>query len=400
MATTTVMFTDVSGSTSALVDAGDEPGSASMRSHLGRSREVVEQHGGRVVKTLGDGVMALFPSASQGVAAAVALQQITDHASRHSGPGFRLRVGVHVGDVVDDDSGDGSDVFGVAVVVARRICDAAGAGEVVVSDLVRQLVESRNVVQFGPSTMVDLDGVPGSQLVHRVEWAPLPDDVAIRVIVAEDAALIRAGVVRLLSDEGFDVLADVGDFDALLAAVRAASPPPDLLITDVRMPPTLTDEGLRAAAQLRQELPGLAVLVLSQHVEPAAAVMLLGSNESAVGYVLKERISDLDEFVDTCRTVASGGTVVDPIVTELLLTRRRDRSALDELSPRELEVLAMMATGASNRAISAGLFCSAKTIESHVRSIFIKLGLIDHPDENRRVAAVVRWLAAGSEPPK
>ena len=400
MATTTVMFTDVSGSTEALAGAGDEAGTSAMRAHLQMSREVVAQHGGRVVKTLGDGVMALFPSASEGIAAAVALQQSADLVARNGGVAHRLRIGLHVGDLVDDPAGDPAgdnpDVYGLAVVVARRICDVAEPDQILVSELVKLLVGARLSVEFAGARTLTLDGVPEPQAVLPVVWQRLPDEVPVRVVVAEDAALIRAGVVRLLGDVGFDVVADVGDHDSLLAAVRAATPPPDLLITDIRMPPTLTDEGLRAAAELRAEFPSLAVLVLSQHVEAAAALTLLGSTPTAVGYLLKERISDVEEFVAHCRTVAAGGSVIDPIVTEQLLVRHRERAALDALSGREQEVLALMASGASNRAIAASLFCSDKTVESHVRSIFQKLELSENPDGNRRVAAVIRWLSLSS----
>ncbi|MCE9621290.1 MAG: response regulator transcription factor [Actinomycetia bacterium] len=209
------------------------------------------------------------------------------------------------------------------------------------------------------------------------------------VVVAEDAALIRAGLVALLKEDGFDVLADVGDRAGLLAATRRHHP--QLVVTDVRMPPTQRDEGLTAVAELRAEQPNLAVLVVSQHVEPAAAALLLDGRPAGVGYLLKERVSDLEDFIDACRTVTAGGVVIDPLVTERLVHRRGD-SALDRLTDREREVLDLMAQGRSNAAIANAVHCSSKTLETHVRSIFTKLDLAEHPNDHRRVAAVVHYL--------
>jgi DNA-binding NarL/FixJ family response regulator len=213
---------------------------------------------------------------------------------------------------------------------------------------------------------------------------------AIRTVLAEDAVLIRTGIAHLLQDEGFEIVASVGTFDELLAAVRTTRP--DLLITDIRMPPSLTDEGLRAAATLRAEFDDLAIMVLSQHVEASAATTLLTGTPTAVGYLLKERVADVSHFIDACRIVAAGGVVIDPTVSKQLLSHQRHRDALAHLTERERDVLDVMATGASNKAIATRVFCSEKTVESHVRSIFQKLDLPEHPDENRRVAAVVRWL--------
>ncbi len=176
------------------------------------------------------------------------------------------------------------------------------------------------------------------------------------MVVAEDSVLVRAGVVRLLSEEGFDVVAEVGDRDALLAAARQHRP--KLVVTDVRMPPTQTDEGLTAAALLREEDPDVAVLVLSQHLEPKAAALLLSRNPTAVGYLLKERVSHLDEFVNACRTVAGGGVVIDPLVTEQLVRGGHDDDVIGRLTDREREVLDLMAQGRSNAAIADEIHCS------------------------------------------
>lgn len=210
------------------------------------------------------------------------------------------------------------------------------------------------------------------------------------VIVADDAALIRSGIVRVLEDGGFLVTAAVGDAEALIAAVEAD--PPDLVVTDIRMPPTNTDEGLRAAARIRAAHPIVAVLVLSQYVEARAARDLLDGRPAGIGYLLKERVTALDEFLEACRSVAAGGSVIDPTVADELFRRRRHDDSLARLSDREREVLGLMALGRSNGAIAAELFLGAKTVESHVRTIFQKLDLEETPEGNRRVQAVLHWL--------
>lgn len=395
MGTTTVLFTDLVASTSAMIEAGDE-GVAFVTAHLRACRDEVEQAGGRVVKTTGDGVMALFDSAYDALRAAIALQQSTERQARRSERPTALRVGVHVGEVVGDDSIEVEDAFGSAVVVARRLCDAAEAGQIQVSDLVRRLVGSRGGLMFSELGPASLKGITEPVGVWHLAWDPLPDERPLRVVVADDVALVRTGVVRLLSDEGFEVVAEVGDHDSLVAAARTHRP--DLVVTDIRMPPTQTDEGLRAAATIRSELPETAVLVLSQHVEPAAAALLLSSKPTAVGYLLKERVADLDEFVATCRLVAGGDCVIDPLVTSRLVSGRRD-DPVARLTETERQVLDQMAQGRSNAAIAREMVCSPKTVESHVRTIFTKLDLEQHPDDNRRVAAVVKWLHASDQVP-
>lgn len=213
----------------------------------------------------------------------------------------------------------------------------------------------------------------------------------ISVVVADDAALIRAGIVRLLDGGGFNVVGEAADFDELLAAVDATVP--RLVVTDIRMPPTNTDEGLRAAAAIRSSHPSVAVLVLSQHIEARAAAGLFDARPAGIGYLLKERVSELNEFLAAARTVAGGGSVVDPIVADQLLRRRRDNSTLARLTDRERDVLRLMAQGRANAAIAAALYLSGKTVETHVRSIFDKLDLGDNnPDDHRRVLAVIHWL--------
>jgi DNA-binding NarL/FixJ family response regulator len=212
----------------------------------------------------------------------------------------------------------------------------------------------------------------------------------VRVIVADDAALFRAGISRLLADAGFDVTAQVGDADALLAA--ADRDPPEAVVTDIRMPPTHTTEGLVAAEALAARHPGIGVLVLSAYVEPHYALRLVESGASGTGYLLKERVADPGELADAVRRVAAGGVVIDPGVVAQLVGRRRVRNPLDALSDREREVLSVMAEGRSNQAICERLYLSPKTVEAYVHNVFTKLDLHQTADANRRVLAVLAYL--------
>jgi DNA-binding NarL/FixJ family response regulator len=212
----------------------------------------------------------------------------------------------------------------------------------------------------------------------------------VRVVIAEDSVLLREGLARVLIDAGLDVVATVGDARALHEAVEREEP--DVIIVDVRMPPTQTDEGTRAAQELRSEYPALGVLVLSQIVEAQHALRLFSERPEGLGYLLKDRVLEIDEFVEAVRRVAGGGTALDPEVVGQLLGRSGPHSALDELTPREREVLALMAEGRSNQAICAKLFLSPKTVERHVHNIFSKLGLRSDPDDHRRVLAVLAYL--------
>lgn len=215
----------------------------------------------------------------------------------------------------------------------------------------------------------------------------------VRVVLAEDGVLLREGLAGLLERYGFTVVAAVGDADALTAAV--AEHEPDLVVTDIRMPPGFTDEGLRAAVRLRRERPGLAVVALSQYVQQAFAADLLASgNGRRVGYLLKDRVVDVAEFVSALRHVLAGGTVVDPQVVTQLLRRRQD--PLARLSNREREVLALVAEGHSNTAIAARLVVSEAAVGKHVGNILAKLSLPPDDDTNRRVLAVLAYLRSGS----
>ncbi|WP_326641228.1 response regulator transcription factor [Streptosporangium sp. NBC_01755] len=213
----------------------------------------------------------------------------------------------------------------------------------------------------------------------------------MRVVVADDAVLIREGLIRLLEEFGCQVVAAVGDGDRLVAAV--AEHRPDVSVVDVRMPPGFTDEGLRAAVEARRRVPGAPVLILSQYVEVSYADDLLADARGAVGYLLKDRVVDVDDFMAGLRTVAAGGTVFDPQVVAQLMVRRRRDDPLAQLTPREREVLGLMAEGRSNPAIGRQLVVSDGAVEKHIRSIFAKLGLYaEDGDQHRRVLAVLAYL--------
>lgn len=212
----------------------------------------------------------------------------------------------------------------------------------------------------------------------------------MRVIVAEDSVLFRKGLVRLLEDAGIDVAAEVGDAESVIRRVKAD--PPDVVIVDIRMPPSHTIEGIEAAIRLRVEYPDVGVLVLSQYVETEYAVELLEDVDGSVGYLLKDRVTDPGQLIDAIRRIAAGETVVDSEVVRRLVGRRRESSPLDQLTEREGEVLATMAEGRSNQAIGDTLYMSPKTVETHIRSIFQKLGLHQDDDSHRRVLAVLTWL--------
>jgi DNA-binding NarL/FixJ family response regulator len=212
----------------------------------------------------------------------------------------------------------------------------------------------------------------------------------IRVVVADDSVLLREGLVRLLESSGFEVAGQAGDGEDLLRKVRAHRP--DVAVIDVRMPPTHTDEGLKAARAIRADHPGTGVLVLSQYIEEGYALDLLSETTERTGYLLKDRVADIDTFLDAIRRVAQGGSALDPEVVAMLLGRRRREDPLQVLSPREHEVLGLMAEGRSNAAIAQAIFVTERAVEKHVTSIFSKLDLAPTAEDHRRVLAVLAYL--------
>jgi DNA-binding NarL/FixJ family response regulator len=212
----------------------------------------------------------------------------------------------------------------------------------------------------------------------------------VRVTIAEDSVLLREGLVRLLEDAGFEVVGQSADVEDLMVKVRSYTP--DIAIVDIRLPPTHNDEGLRAALAIRAEHPDVGVLVLSQYVEVGLALTLLSDSAEGVGYLLKDRIRDIDEFVAAVRRVADGGSVLDPIIVQTLLSRQRPDDPISQLSPREREILELMAAGSSNQGIADRLVITVRAVEKHVSNIFDKLDLPSTGGESRRVLAVLTFL--------
>jgi DNA-binding NarL/FixJ family response regulator len=216
----------------------------------------------------------------------------------------------------------------------------------------------------------------------------------VRVVVADDVMLTREGIVRLLDEAGIQVVAEAEDAESLLRRVRGTMP--DAAIVDIRMPPSHTDEGLIAAAKIRAEHPGIGVLILSQYIEPSYAMRLLEEHPERVGYLLKERVFDVAVLVDALRRIGDGETVVDPTIVARLFARHRRQDPLEELTSREHEVLGLVAEGLSNKAIAARLFVTGRTVEAHVKQIFLKLRLDANPESHRRVLAVLAYLRSAS----
>jgi DNA-binding NarL/FixJ family response regulator len=222
-------------------------------------------------------------------------------------------------------------------------------------------------------------------------------ETPVRVVIADDHALLRQGVVSLLEEHGFDVVAQAGDADDLVRKVGAHRP--DVAIIDIRMPPTNTDDGLRAAVRIRDTHPDVGVLVLSQYIEADYALELIGADARGVGYLLKDRVADVEEFAGAVRRVAGGGSVLDPEVVRWMLGRQTETSVLAELTAREREVLALVAEGCSNQGVAQRIFITQRAVEKHVTAILSKLGLPAEPEAHRRVLAVLAYLGDASTPP-
>ncbi|MDQ2755858.1 MAG: response regulator transcription factor [Actinomycetota bacterium] len=337
-------------------------------------RARAEERGGRFPHRAG---LALFTGTADAVATAIDWQQAEQDQPATS-------LALHVAEVTYRADAPEPECVGLV----RELAGRGHPGDILATEVVRMLLPTPAPAHWSDELATSI-GEP-AQLAHAIVWPRNADAAPITVVVAEDVALIRAGLVSLLRDDGFAVVGEAGDYDTVLSTVRATRP--RLLITDVRMPPEQRDEGLRAASLLRTEQPGLAVLVLSQSVRASAAANLLTEQTSGLGYLLKERVTALDEFLDAARAVAAGRTVIDPLITDELLARHRNRDPLVALADRERSVLELMAQGLSNSAIADRLALSPRTVESHVRSIMTKLDLWEDPAGNRRVQAVIRWL--------
>jgi DNA-binding NarL/FixJ family response regulator/class 3 adenylate cyclase len=391
------LIADIRGYTSFTQEHGDEAGARLAKGFAEIVREGVAAHAGTLVELRGDEALVAFDSPRQAILGAIDLQsRFVDEALDEPELPLFVGIGLDAGEAVAVEKG----FRGGALNLAARLCSLAGPGEILVSPEVAHFARAIEGVRYVQQGEVRLKGLPEPAAVIRVVATDDPAErltrlkavppPAMRVMLADDSILLREGVARLLSDVGFAVVSQHGNADDLLEAVR--SDPPNVAIVDIRMPPTHTNEGLRAAHHIRAEHPHVGVLVLSQYVETDYAMQLVSEGAAGLGYLLKDRVSNVQEFTDAVRRVAAGGSVIDPDVVSRLVGRARQASPIDALSEREREVLALMAEGRSNQAISERMVLSPKTVEGHVRNIFTKLGLADTPDDHRRVLAVLTFL--------
>ena len=392
--TVTLLFTDVEGSTKLVHELGDAYAGV-LADHRRLVREALAAAGGHEVDSRGDEFFLAFKDARAAADAAVALQQSLAAHDWPTGVQVRVRVGLHTGQPTVRDEG----YFGMDVHRAARICQAGHGGQVLISAATRDALDDD--FQLRDLGEHELPGLPDPERIFQLDVPGLPTRFptlefarrgmrGVRIVIAEDSVLLREGIARLLEDQGFDVAAQSGTAEDLLRHVGMHKP--DVAIVDIRMPPTQTDEGLRAAQEIRQRWPDTGVLVLSQYVEPGYAMELLGENAEGVGYLLKDRVSDVEEFAAAVRRVGEGGSALDPAVVSQLVGRRRRDDPLEELTPREREVLELMAEGRSNQAIADRLVITLRAVEKHVTSIFGKLRLPATDQDHRRVLAVLTFL--------
>jgi len=393
-ATITFLFADVEGSTALQQEPQlDYPEViATVRRLL---REATSEHDGTEADSVGDEFVAVFDDTPRATEAALAMQRAFRDANWPTESGVRVRLGLHAGTAAFGDEG----YTGIDVVRASRLANAGHGGQIVASAEAAERLEGIPLRDLGEHR---LQGLLAPERIYQVLADDLPRDfpplrntvstlgAGIRVVLADDAVLLREGVARLLTDAGFDVCAQSGDAEDLLRHV--AMHKPDVAVVDIRMPPTHTDEGLRAAREIRNSFPETGVLVLSQYVEAAYAMDLFAESTEGLGYLLKDRVADVEEFGTAVRRVAEGGSALDPAVVSELVGRRRHDDPLERLTPREREVLELMAEGRSNQAIADRLFVTLRAVEKHVTSIFSKLDLPATTDDHRRVLAVLLFF--------
>jgi DNA-binding NarL/FixJ family response regulator/class 3 adenylate cyclase len=391
--TKTFLVADVRGYTLFTSEHGDEAAADLIDVFSRLTEKTVAAAAGHVVEFRGDEALVVFDSPRAAIRAAVELRSAYSQAEPD--PPLPVGIGLDVGEAVE--VGDG--FRGAALNVAARLCGIAAAGEVLVTAELVHLAGRIDGVVYedrGPVRLKDLDDVrvvrisrEGEVVAAAFGAVSAEEARPIRVLLADDSVLFREGVARVLGDNGFVVIGQAGDAEQLYALVEREAP--ELVVTDIRMPPTDTTEGLVVAQRIRSEHPETGVVVLSQYVETRYAIKLLQQAPQGVGYLLKDRVADIAEFVGTIRRVARGGSAIDPDVVSQLL-KRDDAGGLGSLTDREREILQLMAEGRSNQAICEALFLSPKTVETHVGSIFSKLGLLPAADDHRRVLAVVMYL--------
>jgi DNA-binding NarL/FixJ family response regulator/class 3 adenylate cyclase len=372
-----ILFTDIVGSTEVATRLGDRGWTELVQRHHAIIRDELERYGGREMDTAGDGFFAVFDAPTKAIVCATAVTGAVRDA------GLEVRAGVHMGEC---EVLEGK-MAGIAVHVAARLMSKAGPGEVWVSSTIHDLLAGSDI-KFRDRGTHELKGLEGEWRLYSVigEREKLP----LRVVVGEDVMLTRAGIVRVLQDSGFEVVGEAGDLDHVLREVTLTKP--DLVMVDIRMPPTHTNEGLVAAHRIRTDHPETGVLVLSQYVEPAYALELIEQHPGGVGYLLKERVYDPAVLADALLRIVEGECVIDPTIVSRLVGKRRREDPLSSLSEREKEVLALVAEGLSNNAIASRLFVTERTVEAHITAIFQKLDLPESTEQHRRVLAVLAYL--------
>ena len=398
--TVTFLFTDIEGSTELVERLGDTY-PAVLEDHRALLRGVVSQAEGKELDCRGDEFLFVFADAGRAVESALQAQRLFATHEWPAATVVAVRMGLHSG----EPTVQGSSYVGVDVHRVARIASAGHGGQVLLSARTRELADAdaRYLGEHhfkglqAPERVYQLvaEGLRADFPPLRIDGggrteAPTSNETGMRVVVAEDSVLLREGIARLLGDAGIEVVGQAGTADELMLKVRSYKP--DVAIVDIRMPPTQTDEGLRAAKEIREKHPETGVLVLSQYVDAGYAMELLSESAEGVGYLLKDRISDVDDFRAAVRRVAEGGSALDPAVVSQLVGRRRRDDPLGELTPREREVLELMAEGRSNQAIADRLFITPRAVEKHVTSIFGKLRLPADAADHRRVLAVLTYL--------
>ena len=408
--TVTFLFTDIEDSTGLVRELEAAYGDL-IADHRTLVRDAVEASGGYEIDCRGDEFFLAFSGPADAVETAFAIQQAHDAHPWPVERRVRVRMGIHTGEpAVEENDYVGLDVHRVA-----RLCAAGHGGQVLLSQATLDALGDVDVADLGQH---ELRGLPRAERIFQLvrtgadnEFPPLrigqalasdaqaepvggasPKGGKLRVALADDSVLLREGIARLLAEAGFEVVGQSDTADDLLLKVRSYAP--DVAVVDIRMPPTQTDEGLRAAQEIRSNHPDVGVLVLSQHVEAAYAMELLAESAEGVGYLLKDRISDIDEFSAAVRRVAEGGSALDPTLVTQLVGRRRKHDPVEDLTPREREVLELMAEGRSNQAIAERLFITPRAVEKHITSMFGKLGLPPAPEDHRRVLAVLAFMRA------
>jgi DNA-binding NarL/FixJ family response regulator/class 3 adenylate cyclase len=398
--TVTLLFTDIEGSTGLVRQLGDQWAGV-LAEHRQLLRRATGEAGGREVDCRADDFMGVFTDPGDALRGAIAIQRAFAGHPWPEGAEVRVRIGVHTG---EPEMGDGG-YLGLEIHRAVRVGNAGHGGQIVVSEATAEHVgdgvDGHALRDLGEHQLAGLGRperifqllVPDLRIdfpALRTAPSPVPEN-GKRVVLAEDSVLLREGVARILEDSGFEVVGQAGNAEELMLKVRSYAP--DVAIVDIRMPPTHTDEGLRAAKEIREKHPGVGVLVLSQYVEADYALELLSESAEGVGYLLKDRVSDVKEFAAAVKRVAEGGSALDPTVVSQLVGRRRGDDPVSDLTPREREVLELMAEGRSNSGIAERLVVTERAVEKHVTSIFGKLRLSQATTEDhRRVLAVLAFL--------